>query len=501
MKIICCFYLFFLCVIVSIHADDFFTIKKIDYYSQQPPSKVGVYRSEKNLIINGKSTVGDVYVPCLEVQISVKDVINRNAIFAKAYFYDQDKKLITILAAPSPRAFHADHQFYDWPEVIPKELPQFIYFAIPDQVLQQTAWSVIVVLGDSKGIDSHLYPPTTELTDYDYPEKNLLQDRNGPPIERKPTLDPLVEHVEQTEDTKHSQITLFMRPPLGMTDASQAQGVLCMCLVGDTIAGVKKQLQGFEQGQDLNRILTFAEEHKLIIICWGSQKLWDPSKNWDELDPDIALKADKEFDRSSEAWARGIKYFIETYGIPANGYLLWGQSAAAQYACRLALRKPEYFLAVYVHIPSSFDKPTPEANKVLWCLTTGELESGHGRSLRFYAQCRDLGYPIIYKAIVGLGHTESPRADSLGKKFFEYALSVRDQRLALDQSVADPLAQSQATQTDIGQLHPWLDTFRNPLFVGDIVNQEMFPYEQQNMVPTGYRVSLPTKAIADAWSQ
>jgi hypothetical protein len=180
---------------------------------------------------------------------------------------------------------------------------------------------------------------------------------------------------------------------------------------------------------------------------------------------------------------------------------LWGLSGSAQYACRLALRKPEYFLAVDAHVPSSFDKPTPEASRILWCLTTGELESGHERSLRFYAQCRALGYPILYKAIVGLGHAASPIAENLGEKFFAYALTVRDQRLAYDKKQNDPLAQYQMSQASDAPAQPWIESFCQPAFEGDIVNQDMVPYDQADMVPAGFRTPLPTKELADAWNQ
>ena len=229
--------------------------------------------------------------------------------------------------------------------------------------------------------------------------------------------------------------------------------------------------------------------------------MWDPHKSWDDLSPDTALATDQAFDQVAHAWEQGVKYFVDQYGIPSSGYLLWGMSGSAQYACRLALRKPDYFLAVHVHIPSSFDKPTPEGRKVLWCLTTGELESGHKRSLRFYAQCRALGYPMIYKAIMRLGHAGSPIADDIGLKFFDYALSVSDKRVAYDASLNNPLTQFQLAQTDDNQIKPWLDSFCRPAYVGDSVNQRMFPYEQQDMVPVGFRVPLPTKAIADAWNK
>ena len=101
------------------------------------------------------------------------------------------------------------------PVILPKDNEQTIFFPIPDKVLQEEDWSVVVVFGDSKGLDSRLYPGTDEFLIMITPEKGILEDKNGPPIERKTAMDPLVVHVEQTENPNQPQLTLFMRPPLG----------------------------------------------------------------------------------------------------------------------------------------------------------------------------------------------------------------------------------------------------------------------------------------------
>ena len=162
---------------------------------------------------------------------------------------------------------------------------------------------------------------------------------------------------------------------------------------------------------------------------------------------------------------------------------------------RLCLRKPDYFLAVHLHIPSSFDKPPPEAAKVLWCLTTGELEGGYERSKRFLAACQQLGYPIVYKAIVGLGHESSKGATALGFTFFEYALTQRDARAELDRKAQSALHASGKAPAGT----PWPEAFREPPFVGDIVNQEVFPREKAERIPVPFRIPLPNPAIAKLW--
>ncbi len=497
----------FLCILLvllntagyRLKADDFFEVDRVTFHNSAAPGEpqatkpVPQLDADNHPVLDkrGKPIVNQVPTPFIAAHVSAKEQVKADTVMAKAYFYDENRQLIATVPAPSLIQG-------DWSVFVPKDEKQLILFSVPDNVLSQENWSAVVVFGDAKGVDAQDYSEGNQVADYDFPEKKILEDKNGPPIERKTAMDPLIEHVVQTENPKQPQITLFLRPPLGMTDASQAKGVLCMSLLAGSLDGVKRQLQGFEAGQDLQGILKFAEDHKLIILCWGSRGLWNPHKNWDDLSADSAWNTDKGFDDVADAWSKGVQYFVKEYGIPSNGYLLWGVSGSAQYACRLALRKPDYFLAIHAHIPSSFDKPTLEGRKVLWCLTTGELEPGHKRSLRFYAQCRALGYPMIYKAIVGLGHAGSPIADRIGLRFFEFALSIQDQRSAYDLSLSNPL-QFQLAQTD-AQAQPWPESFRKPAFVGDAVNQGMVPYDQMARVPMGFRVPLPTKEIAQAWN-
>jgi hypothetical protein len=503
MRILLCLFFLIGGACIEARADDFFDVEGVTFRQTGTPGESQATKEVPQLDAdnrpmldkNKKPILTVVPVPFIAANVSVKEQFKTKDIVLKAYFYDQTLKLIATDATPFASK---DVQL---PVFFPKDKKQRILFAVPDNVVSQDNWSAVVVFGDAKGVDAQAYSSGNQITDYDFPEKNILEDKNGPPIARKTAMDPLIEHVVQTDNPQQPQITLFMRPPVGITDASQAKGVLCMCLLAGSLDEIKRQLQGMEVGDDLRGILKYAEDHKLIIICWGSRRLWDPHKNWDDLSTDAAFNTDKGFDQVADAWGNGVKYFVNEYGIPPNGYLLWGMCGSAQYACRLALRKPEYFLAIHVHMPGSFDKPTPEARKILWCLTTGELEFGYKRSLRFYSQCRALGYPMVYKAIMHLGHADSPIADDLGEKFFDYALNMRDQRLAYDTSLNNPLTQFQLAQTGGGQMQPWPESFRTPAYVGDAVNQGMVPYEQKDTVPLGFRVPLPNKEIAEAWNK
>lgn len=326
------------------------------------------------------------------------------------------------------------------------------------------------------------------------PAKNSLRK-----LSSFPASDAVIEYVVKTENAKQPQITLLMRAPSSIHDMSEAKGVLALCLLANNVDAIKRRLQNPSAGDDLGGLLHFAEKHQLVILSWGSRSLWDPSKNWDEQKRVINQQMDENFDEIAAAWSRGVATLAKKYGLPEKNFLLWGISGAGQYAHRLALRKPDRFLAVHVHVPSSFDKPTKEANRVLWCLTTGENEAGYEQSVKFFASCQELGYPIIYKAIPGLGHKGSPVANRIGLAFFEYALSVQHEKDRRNTSLSSGGGlRAVGGQTDTAA--SWAEAFRNPPYWGDIINQQIVPRLQRQQIPAHYRVPLPTKALADAWN-
>ena len=340
------------------------------------------------------------------------------------------------------------------------------------------------------------YPQTASAFLLEYPEKKLVTDRTIKRVVRKPDMDPLIEHVVKTKNTKMPQITLFLRPPKGISNASEVEGVLAICILAGSLEEVKRELRKEEMTGDYAGLFSFANEHKLAILAWGSRGLWDPRHNYDELPKEKAKEIDTSFDLVSAAWARGVNDLVDEYGIPDKNYLLWGNCGSAQFASRLCLRKPEYFLAIHVHMPGSYDKPTPEAAKVLWCLTIGELEGGYERSKRWVMAVREMGYPILYKAIPGLGHAGHPDAAALGFEFFRFALQQRDKRDALDVELSK---KSNFTGQTSDQTEPWLKEFKSPVFYGDMVNQTIFPPSKVDMIPSTFRISLPTPDIAHAW--
>lgn len=327
----------------------------------------------------------------------------------------------------------------------------------------------------------------------------MKTDNLDPPeaaVDVQHTSQRIIEHVVKTTNPRHPRITLFLRLPEGVADGSQVKGVLAMCVLANSVGDIRRKLQGDNPSAEMGVLARFADKHKLAILCWGAQVLWRAGASYDELERQTNRELDQAFDVVANAWERGVVELHSKYGIPQENFLLWGICGSAQWAHRLALRKPHRFLAVYIHIPSSFDRPTPEAANVLWLLTTGELDGGYERGSRFFTDCRNMGYPIIYKAIMALGHAGSPVADNLGLALFDYALSVKDQKIAGEEYRNDPL------RSPVGSPPPdWREGFFNPEFLGDYLNQTMVPVDERALVPEEFRVPLPNKKLADAWNQ
>jgi len=475
----------------SAPVSDFFKIQSVNLVRKPPKDQIAVWKVP---VVKGKPGT-PIFRPCLEVKVSVSADIRSDKTFAKAYFYGEDDKLLLSSDKPSESGV-SGKPMYSVPVLFYKDKPNRFFFEIPEKV-EKSKWKALFVFGDKTEAQVSTYPATASAFRLDYPEKKIVEDRSAKRVARKPDMDPLIEHVVRTQNPKMPQMTLFLRPPKGISNASEVEGVMAICVLANGLEDMKRELRKEEMSGDYAGLFSFANKHKLAILAWGSRGLWDAGRNYDELSREKAKEIDDSFDIVANAWARGVRELGDKYGIPQKSFLLWGNCGSAQFAARLCLRKPEYFLAVHVHMPGSYDKPTPEGAKVMWCLTIGELEGGYERSKRWVKTVREMGYPIVYKAIPGLGHAGHPDAAALGFEFFKFALLQKAKREELDEQLAKRVILARAGSAQ----EPWLEEFRNPAFYGDFVNQELFPANQVEMIPIGFRITLPTKEISAIWSR
>jgi len=474
------------------YADDFFNVRNVKPLLSPPKARYGAWS-------DAKQEDKKIFTPCVEVEICTGEKTRSTSTFLKIYFFDESGGVVGAPVKPCA-ADRIDPQTgkkrrYSVPVFYEKAIWENVYFAIPNELLGKK-WKAVVVFGDQKGASAAAYP-SDSLFILNYPEKELIQNQVGSKTVRKPAMDPVIERVFPTGNPDQPKITMFLRPPDGITDASEIKGVLAACVLAKSPDDIRRRLQALEPSQEVGGLMRFADRNKLAILCWGAQVLWNPAKNYDEIELRKALKLDRAFDQVARAWERGVQQFHEEYGIPERNFFLWGVCAAGQWAHRLAMRKPDYFLAVYIHIPSSFDKPTPEAAKILWLLTAGELDGGYDNAIAFYQECRAAGYSMVFKPIVGLGHAGSPISDNLGLKFFEFAMGVEKDRRKLDERIAK--AKEESVTITINE--PWLPQFRNPPFYGDYLNQKVFENRNVELIPQIFRVPLPSEQIKEAWNK
>lgn len=278
----------------------------------------------------------------------------------------------------------------------------------------------------------------------------------------------------RAKPTAQPVLTVFLRTRRNEVP----RGVLCLSLLANSPDDIPAKIVTGNVASEVGRMVAFAESNKFAVVAWGAARhLWNPRKNWTDLTRQEARTADHAFDQVSEAWSKCVDGFVQEQRIPDVRFLLWGYSGAAQYAQRLALRKPERFLAVHIHIPSSFDEPTSGGASILWCLTTGENEGGYERSLAFFKAAKDKGYPILYRAYPGLGHSGCGAAERLGRAVFQLALDRTQRSTAVN----------------------WRTLFDSAPLVGDVVNLRCVARAQGDEIPDAYRVMLPSRPIAELW--
>jgi len=488
-------------VISGVARADFFEIKDIRFHDKPPRDEMGVWDQirlkEENRA--GKDEFDHVFRPCFELEVEVEKTTRKQGLVAKLYLMDgYGSQPVAVLEQPDVARKPGEvKRNYRMPAIFKEGESYSLFFGVPDNLLEQAEdLHVLAVFGDSYSVAAESYPTSASSPSMlEFAEKKIFLNPVKSTLERKEVMDPVSEIVVETDHPRHPQITMMVRAPEGITHGSEAKGMLAWCVLAGRVEEIRRLLQGADDSDEINALKRFADKHQLAILAWGSRRIWNAGKNYDEYTEEGFEELDESFEEVADAWEKGVGKFHQKYGLPRQDFFLVGSSGAAQWAHRLALRKPQFFHAVQIHIPSSFDKPTPEASNILWCLTTGELESGYERSKRFFMDCRELGYPIIYKAYIGLGHSGSPASHNMRRVFLEYAwkqLSLRRQQEAAKE---DSIFDSQRPPA------PWLESFRNPEFVGDIVNQELYPVEDMEMVPKGFQVALPNQKLANAWER
>lgn len=192
------------------------------------------------------------------------------------------------------------------------------------------------------------------------------------------------ELVETTKLARYSDITFFVRMPrVNVVEpegrsiskpASAVRGVLALLTWGTAPEDVRNNIS--ERGR-FKRSVRFADAHNLALVTWTNFKGYRTGISGDEMDEDRYKQYDKDFDARAREWRTGWLRLCRKYDLPEKNVLMYGISGGAQMAHRLALRLPEYFFGVHVHVNSSYDQIKKDGNQILWLVTTGTQEYGY----------------------------------------------------------------------------------------------------------------------------
>ncbi len=452
-----------------VHGASLFSVEKI--LNRDKPVRVGygVYDPSK------------VFVPSLEAQVSVRRELGGKGLFAKAYFFNELHQIVASVDAPA-LAYVDTTDAFGMPDVFFKGKSQALFFPVPPE-LRVKRWSAVVVFGNAEEAAARAFPSGGSLTQYDYPERKLVQGIAGRMSVPAPqsAASGVIEYVAKTRSLQQPQITLFFKLPKGVTGMSDLKGILGRVVIAADVNTVRERF--FRDGTDPQpgSVDELAQKYKLGLLTWGARTIWTKTANGEALSPQQQRADDVEFDLVADGWERGVEDMVRQYGIPGCKMLLSGQSQAGQWVHRLALRRADRVLAVHTHISSSYDLPTASGARTTWLVTTGEQESGAEQALDFYDGCRKQGYPMVIKVEPGLGHDGSDLANRLEYEFFK---SVLDHPSPLGAPTAPALLQG----------------FQRPEFYGDVSDQRVVPAARVNDIEPENRVPLPTREIAGAWA-
>lgn len=298
---------------------------------------------------------------------------------------------------------------------------------------------------------------------------NAAEPRKAPPV--------IFEHTEKTGDDAQPEIALFLRLPDGHTPENPtARGVLAFCTWQMEAASLRKAI-----ANDSDPLVQYAKKNRLALLTWNTATLWRTGKSFDQISRSERRSQDETFDSVARAWDRGVREMCRDHGLPETGFLLYGISRGAHWSGRLALRIPERFLAVHIHVANSYEKALGSAVGPLWLVSSGDLDMGRDNALAFYRLCQSKGHPIVFKVANGLGHASNVEIERLRDAFFDYAMRV------------------QKRDTNVPPTTGMLEDLRLSNLTGDLLTQEVYRGQAAAIVPEAQRVPLPDESLAKAW--
>lgn len=281
----------------------------------------------------------------------------------------------------------------------------------------------------------------------------------------------------ETEVEGQPSIEFILTLPNSVKSFSEVENVIAFCSWSHTPEGLKNAIRN--RSQFVVNVLEVAERHKLAILTWATSeyawKLNSGGKNYHELSDEEQKPYDENFKKVADAWETGMKRLITNHGIPSSGYLLYGVSAGGQWAHRLALRKPEYFSAVHLHICTGYDKPTEAGKSIFWFLSAGDLDPAYEHTKLFYQDTKAMGYSIVFLPEKNVGHEMTQDTVNMSNAWFDFIMENKGKPQQIKNAIENP-----------------------PLY-GNPKSMIAVPAKNKELIPEKIRLPIPARQLAVAW--
>jgi hypothetical protein len=119
-------------------------------------------------------------VPCIQAELHVTRDLTEEKVFARAYFFDRDYKLLDSFKNP-PQVSEDHRNYTTMPAIIKAHQPGKVSFPISEKSNQPSHhWSrVVIVFGDATNAVAEIYPKD-DLSKFDFPEKYIVAKTPAP---------------------------------------------------------------------------------------------------------------------------------------------------------------------------------------------------------------------------------------------------------------------------------------------------------------------------------
>ncbi|MDR2513195.1 MAG: hypothetical protein LBD01_05325 [Puniceicoccales bacterium] len=407
--------------------------------------------------------------------------------YVRLYLFDAKGRQQGGAIGPVPERYDGTRKKSQLPFYLKSRSNLRLRFLLPADLEKKAAAGIygVLVFGDQRDATAKLVLSHTrnasarpkEWGEFNFPEKKLCQQNSR---SRESNRERLTEIKCPTGLSDYPYFTLFARLPAGVNTGKDAGGVLCLSLLANQIDDVRRSLINRDAQGDIGDMIRYADNKKLIVLCWAARAFWENGRNWDALSPETARYHGERFERVVVAWERGVKQLANRFEFEPKNFLIWGYSNSAQFAGRLASRRPAYFGAVHMHNPNAFAMPVEAGKHIIWGLTMGEEDPGFGSAVRFLVKARETGYRVVFKGVPKMGHENDLGSRQMATLIFEYVRGLPTEERERQRIIS--------AEVD------------SAMYCGDWLHQVVETRDTKlERIPPGLRVPLMNELIKQAW--